>query len=655
MHKPPSNSSALPTFSIALLIVVIVTAFVDPSRLPLLFIPLSFLFASYGVGLLWERVLQKYASPLPTHLPMLVLATRLGTGIALVGWTTTVLGQLGFYRVSGILLLLALGWSLFCIATNPPSFQTFRPSILSIIGGTWIGVVWTIAWLWATIPPTFYDELAYHLPIAQQALRTGTIPATPWLFFTFMPHLSDLLLGWGLALAGDIGARAMHITFWFATWIAAWALIETLSAPMTSPWIGYALTGAFASSAMFLFLGTLPFAETLLTFAVLTSVALLLGSTAQSSWLSVGLLWGLTLSVKLSGTSWVLTTALAALVLSWPASSLVRAGLVALITASPWWGRAWWLTGNPVYPLGYHWIHSQYWDDTSQARLQEDLPSFTNPLDILALLRLPLDMIMAPERFGSASECGRLAVIAACLMLILPVLGIFVNENQQTRRRCYAAGVFMFLAGASWLMTSITTRFFAPALMTGLCVLVALLLRLPPTGLTISLVALLALGAEGATRFLSIHTQVFTSGKVAVGQESRSAFAERTLDHYGAAQYVKAYLPPDANLLFIGESRPFYFDRRALAPHPFHHHPLAVWLQEAETPEQLRDRIRREGFTHVILNTREFKRLQDQYRILPFSGPDGSLHNQRLRQLPKTMVTLFSQNSVYVLEVPALP
>ena len=599
--------------------------------------------------------MEKYASPLPAHLPMLVLATRLGTGIALVGWTTTVLGQGGFYRVSGILLLLALGWSLFYIATNPPSFQTFRPSVLSIIGGTWIGVVWTIAWLWATIPPTFYDELAYHLPIAQQALRTGTIPATPWLFFTFMPHLSDLLLGWGLALAGDIGARAMHVTFWIAIWIAAWALIEALSDQMTSLWIGCALAGAFASSAMFLFLGTLPFAETLLTFAVLMSVALLVGSTAQSSWLSVGLLWGLMLSVKLSGASWVLTTGLAALVIGWPASSLIRVGLVACITASPWWGRAWWLTGNPIYPFGYHWIPSQYWDDTSQARLQGDLPSFTNPLDVLALLRLPLDMIMTPERFGSASECGGLAVIAACLMLILPLLGLLAHDTLQTRRRCYAAGVFIVIAGTSWLMTSITTRFFAPALMTGLCVLVALLLRIPTTGLAICLVTLLALDAEGTTRFLSTHTQVFASGKVAVGQESRSAFSERMLDHYRAAQYVKEHLPPDANLLFIGESRPFYFERRALAPDPFHQHPLAGWLQEAETPEQLRDRIRREGFTHVILNTREFKRLQDQYRILPLSGPEGSLQNQRLRQLPKTMATLFSQNSVYVLEVPVLP
>ena len=639
----------------ALLIVVIFTAFVDPGLLHRLFIPLSFLFASYGVGLLGERVMQKYASPLPAHLPMLVLATRLGTGIALVGWTTTVLGQGGFYRVSGILLLLALGWSLFYIATNPPSFQTFRPSVLSIIGGTWIGVVWTIAWLWATIPPTFYDELAYHLPIAQQALRTGTIPATPWLFFTFMPHLSDLLLGWGLALAGDIGARAMHVTFWIAIWIAAWALIEALSDQMTSLWIGCALAGAFASSAMFLFLGTLPFAETLLTFAVLMSVALLVGSTAQSSWLSVGLLWGLMLSVKLSGASWVLTTGLAALVIGWPASSLIRVGLVACITASPWWGRAWWLTGNPIYPFGYHWIPSQYWDDTSQARLQGDLPSFTNPLDVLALLRLPLDMIMTPERFGSASECGGLAVIAACLMLILPLLGLLAHDTLQTRRRCYAAGVFIVIAGTSWLMTSITTRFFAPALMTGLCVLVALLLRIPTTGLAICLVTLLALDAEGTTRFLSTHTQVFASGKVAVGQESRSAFSERMLDHYRAAQYVKEHLPPDANLLFIGESRPFYFERRALAPDPFHQHPLAGWLQEAETPEQLRDRIRREGFTHVILNTREFKRLQDQYRILPLSGPEGSLQNQRLRQLPKTMATLFSQNSVYVLEVPVLP
>lgn len=655
MQRDHALASAPSTFLIAILIVTIATALVDSHRIFLLLIPMSFLLAAHGMGLLVERVTQGWMPPLSTQFPMLRLAARIGTGIAVIGVVTTILGQLGFYRTAGFLFFPAIAWSILNIARNPPSVQAFRPSIPTGIGGTAIGIVWAIVWLWATIPSTFYDELAYHLPIAQSALRTGTIPANPWLFFTYMPHLSDLLLGWGLALAGDIGARALHVTFWIAIWIAGWALVEVLTVSERSPWIAWVLAGMFASSAMFLFLGTLPFAETSLTFAVLASTALILGTSAQPAWIPVGLLWGLTLSVKLSGVSWMIAAALAALVIGWPLAALIRAGLLALIMGLPWWGRAWWMTGNPVYPMGHRWIESRYWDDATQARLQGDLPSYSNFSDLLGLLRLPLDMVLAPERFGSASECGGLAVFAMCLMLTLPLWTVFANVDPMTRRRCYAAGVFGVLAWSTWLLTSTTTRFFAPALMTGLCIVASLLLKLPTRSLGAVLLALSAFGTVGTASFLTTHIQVFASDKVATGQESGSAYISRILDHYEAAQFVQQQLPSDANLLFIGESRPFYFDRRALAPYPFHQHPLSKWVQDVPSPEALLDRIRQEGFTHVVLNTREFQRLHKQYGNLAFDGPDGPLHDQRLRQLPKSMHTLFAKNGVYIFEVPTRP
>ena len=655
VNRDDAPASAPSTFFIVVLVVTIATALVDVHRVLLLLIPASFLLAAHGIGLLLERVSHGWMPPLSTQFPMLRLTARLGTGIAVIGLLTTILGQLGLYRTAGLLFFPAIAWSILNIVRNPPSFQSLRPSIPTTIGGTAIGIVWTIVWLWATIPSTFYDELAYHLPIAQAALRTGTIPANPWLFFTYMPHLSDLLLGWGLALAGDIGARALHVTFWIAIWIAGWALVDVLTASETTPWIAWLLAGMFASSAMFLFLGTLPFAETSLTFAVLASAALILGTSAQAAWIPVGLLWGLTLSVKLSGISWVIAAALAALVIGWPLSSLVRAGLLAFAMELPWWGRAWWMTGNPVYPLGHRWIGNRYWDDASQARLQGDLPSYSDFSNLQALLRLPLDMVLTPGRFGSASECGWLAMFAVCLMLTLPLWALFVKLDPAARRRCYAAGVFIVVAWSTWLLTSTTTRFLAPALMIGLCTFAVLLLKLPNRVLLSVLLALSAFGAAGTASFLTTHIQVFASDKVAIGQESGSAFAARTLDHYEAAQFVQQHLPSDANLLFIGESRPFYFDRSALAPYPFHQHPLFEWVQSASSSEALLDRIRQEGFTHVVLNTREFKRLHDTYGILAFSGPDGPHDDQRLRQLPKFMNTLFSKNSVYILEVPKRP
>ncbi|HEY5627373.1 MAG TPA: hypothetical protein VIR79_05470, partial [Nitrospira sp.] len=202
---------------------------------------------------------------------------------------------------------------------------------------------------------------------------------------------------------------------------------------------------------------------------------------------------------------------------------------------------------------------------------------------------------------------------------------------------------------------STTTRFFSPALMLGLSVLGTLILKLPKAPFAASLLLLAGLGIWGSSIFISTHNQVFSSLQVALGREPRAEYAARTIDHYEAARFVRDHLPPDAKLLFIGESRPFYFDRTSLAPYPFHEHPLTQWIRETASPEQLREKLREEGFTHAVLNTREFARLHDHYKMLAFTGPDASLHNQRLKQLPQTLITLFSKHNVYVFEVPTAP
>ncbi len=394
------------TLCVALSVLILITSVIAPLRLPFLLIPLSFFLAAYGMGLLLEKAIPSIAS----SVSMLTLVMRLGTGISLLGCATAVLGLMGLYRLTALLVIGALGWGLVHLGRSRGASNLLRPSCPSLISGVVLGIVWAIAWLWATIPPTFYDELAYHLPLAQYALASDHLAAVPWLFFSFMPHLSDLLLGWGLALGGEIGARAMHIMFWLAIWIAAWALVETIIVPRTCSWIGYLMAGAFASSSTFFFLGTLPFAETSLTFAVLASAALIARPGTSVFWLPLGLLWGLTVSVKLSGWMWVIGGALAALAMRWPAAALAKAGLVTLATTLPWWGRAWWLTGNPIFPMGYRVLGGLHWSDESQARLQGDLPSYADPLNPVSLLKLPYDMVMVPERFGSASDCGPLAV-----------------------------------------------------------------------------------------------------------------------------------------------------------------------------------------------------------------------------------------------------
>jgi hypothetical protein len=102
----------------------------------------------------------------------------------------------------------------------------------------------------------------------------------------------------------------------------------------------------------------------------------------------------------------------------------------------------------------------------------------------------------------------------------------------------------------------------------------------------------------------------------------------------------------------IGEARPFYFARNAVAPSPFDRHPLGTWVQEASSPEDLARRLASEGMTHVVLNVREFRRLHDKYGVLAFTGEQAAEQDRRLKELPRALRLLFDKNGVLVFEVP---
>jgi hypothetical protein len=649
--QPPSPAatlaSALGTLTLGALLV-------DYTRAWLLVIPVSFLLAAFAAGTLLCRL--PGGSPAMDHPWMSHVAVRIGAGVALLSLCATLGALAGVLWVAGLvtLLLVAVG-----LVMTARAIWLNRPAhpLVPAASGMMLGVVWLIAWLWATIPPVFYDELAYHLVIPERALATGTLPAYPWVWFTLMPYASDLLLAWGMAIGGELGARALHWSFWAWSSLAMWELLDALLPPRSARWAAVLATGALASSPMFWFLGTLTFAETCLTAALLTTACIVaMPEQHPRPWLTAGLLLGLAATVKLSGLAWIVAGLAAGFVLRWPARHLVLAALIAAASGALWWGRAAWLTGNPIYPLAHGWLGGGgFWDDANQALLRGDLPPGASDLGIAGMLRLPWDLVMHPERFGSASDAGALAVVATGTALLFPLLTRLAQSGPRMTRLGDAASAFILLAGIAWAVTTTTTRFFAPALLLGLVAVLGATLSLREAVLAPALAVVMLSGAWGTIRFLDQHEAVFSSARAALGKEPRDSYLARHLDHYDAARFVQEHVPRDAKLLFIGEARPYYFSREAIAPYAFDRHPLDAWVRETESTKTLAERLAHEKITHVILNIREFRRLHDKYGVLKFSGEAASEHDNRLKQLPRSLRQVFEQNRVYVFEVPTGP
>jgi len=658
-------------------VVVLGTALVDPSRLWLLVVPMVFCGAAYGAGAMVDRVVGGLVAR-DDHAPMVVLSARMGVGLACVSLVTFLSALSGMLWLAGLGALPAIAYGSVCAIRAGFQFRPLREPAAAGVGGCLLGGAWLVAWLWATIPPTFYDELVYHLVIPQRVLATGELLTLPWVFFTLMPHASDLLLTWGLVLGGDLGARAIQFTLWVMCFLAVWAIAEVMARPRVAVWTPSFIACAFAASPMVWFLGTLSFAETSQAVGLLCSAVVIaavppqrleregahhpLHSTEQRvpaplphphSWLALGLMLGWVASSKLSALYWVAAALIAARVAGWPLVELSRAAGIALLTVTPWWIRAFVHTGNPVYPMFYSLLDGQPWGGENQARLLADLPYGTpGSLGWVGLLRLPLDLVLHPERFGSASDVGTLAVLSTCGLLALPVASRLSGLRGHVRLLGDAAAVFVLVAGAGWVMTTPTARFFAPAFLLGLAVLVGLCVQFRKTAQGLILVLLLAAGAGGAWQFINQHTTVFSSMEVALGREKGDVYLARVLDHFPAARFVRETLPPDVRLLFIGETRPYYFSRDAVAPHPIDVHPLSRWVHEATSAESLIRRLTEEGITHVVLNVREFRRVREKYGVLVFSGEAAPEDERRLREFPKALRLLYAANGVYVFEVP---
>lgn len=130
----------------------------DVARLRLLVVPASLLVAAYGAGVVVDRACGGHIRTADT-LPLGGLAVRIGTGLACVSLLAVVSAMGGFFWLSGIAVLAFLGVGAIRLARSGFSRRFGCVSLPCTVSGCVVGVAWLVAWLWATTPPVFYDEL----------------------------------------------------------------------------------------------------------------------------------------------------------------------------------------------------------------------------------------------------------------------------------------------------------------------------------------------------------------------------------------------------------------------------------------------------------------------------------------------------------------
>lgn len=100
-----------------------------------------------------------------------------------------------------------------------------------------------------------------------------------------------------------------------------------------------------------------------------------------------------------------------------------------------------------------------------------------------------------------------------------------------------------------------------------------------------------------------------------LGLETEQQYLERSVDYYPAAQVINQELPADAMLLGFGQQGRVYIDRHMVLEDTEIGRYAAAWLSDPAEYERGIERLRRRGFTHVLINLGPARREAELERV----------------------------------------
>jgi hypothetical protein len=439
----------------------------------------------------------------------------------------------------------------------------------------------------ALAPPTAGDALCYHLELPKQFLHEHALRYLPDTENSTYPLLAEMLYLWALAIEGPVAAQLVHFGFGILLALAA-VLLATPIVGRSWAWCAGCLTLLVPGVGNQM---TAPLNDVAL--AAFTTLALAACWRAcvdeeRSHWyLLAGWFLGGALGTKHLAIVFAIAAAAVFAVDRWRHSDwrrtlggAVAAMVVAASVSGVWYLRAAWHHGNPVYPFFQEKIAG-----TGRATLPPDkAPLGRGPIN---LVRAPWLVTMHPERFG-----GRGHQLGVVFLAVLP--GLIVC------RRLRGLGLLLRISLAyfvGWYFLRQNVRFLLPLVPLASVAVVWVWMearRMPNWPRRVFALAmvgvLLANAALGGWRARD-------KAAVALGWETRDSYLSRCEPSYPVALWAAA-LDPKMRLL-SAEQRTFYFPGEAVRENIYRHR--TGYDRQLGSPGDLSRRLRRDGFTHILL------------------------------------------------------
>jgi len=564
----------------------------------------------------------------------------LGLGYGALSLTMLGLGFLGLYNKYAVFALLGAGLLAGAARFRRDFYGRLKGLSLELaqLRFTWfdrlllfvIFMFAALAFVWALSPEIFFDSLVYHLGAPNYYIREGRVAAMAYNICSGFPLVVQMLYTAGLLVSDDVLARLIHFStglFLLGTLFAAGrryasvtagllACVIFLGIPMVI--MNLATTGMDVGSCWF----TLLAAYSLLLFSARE------GGEGSGTWdrtlLLAGVFTGLACGTKYQALFTVIAGfgVLAYRHFSAPVRGDLRTalkqalfyGAVTGLVFAPWPLKNILFHGNPLYPFFVKLFGGQQVDPVKWAVLLGDglsrnLPeTFSNWENLRQFLFNPW--------YLSTIGMGNADFVGPAVLLLLPLLFVFRLKSAALRHMTVFVAVM-------WLLWSVSTsmpRFFLQGLTVLSALYAALITGLGNKPLRWLCQFLLVLISVFSLQWLNRIEASQDGWRVVFGLQDRESYLGQPHStypspYYPAMKYMNSALPPDSRVLFAGETRGYYCERRFIAPSVTDVHPLVLFARASSTPEEMQAKVAAEGFTHIFLNLAEAIRLDKGYHL----------------------------------------
>ncbi|MHB9154664.1 MAG: ArnT family glycosyltransferase [Endomicrobiales bacterium] len=593
------------------------------------FVALALFLSAFGWGSLVNRVLKLGGG----HTLEQVMI-RTGLGLVVLIYALLAMGSAGALYTFTVGALAAAG-AAFAAAEvfRRTAAVPVRMSPVRLLPKLLVAVILAavfFALIGALSPETFYDSLKYHIAVPQYWIQHHAISTIPDFAYSFYPVNIHILYIPALMFGNEISAKLVHFLFGLLTALLVYA------------WSRKSFSAGTGILAAFIFLLTpfvmmvmwktaielgLAFFETLAVLCFLNFLsredghqtrwlalsAVFCGTAIGGKYLSVYCFLGLSalLVAHLAGSRAPLGEALRKVALF---------GAITFLLPAPYLVRNYLLTGMPAYPYG-----ASLGKDITASSKGSDV-EFTDPAkpdrSVVNFLALPWNLSMGKKTQEPFS--------GAFLLLLLPLPFLFRGADR--RMRYLSWYVLVYYAVWFWVRTYFRYAIpFVPAA----GVMFAYFVMEPKVhryARNFMLLALILLGVSHLIFAVSSELVTMNPWGVVKGGESRKDYLSTHRQsypnpYYQVVEWANRTIAPGSTILFLGECRGYYSERKFVTQTVGDFNPLITRMKGVRSADGLRAVLQKEGITHLLLSMPEARRLAG-YDMLHFEPEELKIFGQ---------------------------